>query len=144
MVHPKVRNHGEGPYYGLLRDYEPLDSLVSSSAQVAAPLVSGGPVIRLPEAGLVLTKLPPIRDTVSLPPAPQVGCGWSARGHVTRTHDLIGQASPPVLCPARLYPRGSYPPSHRRGREAKFVPYEPYRGAVAFMENKPGKLGSLG
>ena len=59
-------------------DYEPLDSLVSSSAQVAAPLVSGGPVIRLPEAGLVLTKLPPIRDTVSLPPAPQVGCGWSA------------------------------------------------------------------
>ena len=66
-------------------------ALVSSSAQVAAPLVSGGPVIRLPEAGLVLTKLPPIRDTVSLPPAPQVSCGWSARGHMARCSPLIGQ-----------------------------------------------------
>ena len=112
---------------------------VEASAQEAAAAGEGEKVIRLPEAGLVLTKLPPIRDTVSLPPAPQVGCGWSARGHVTRTHDLIGQASPPVLCPARLYPRGSYPPSHRRSKEPKFVPYEPYRGAVAFMENKPGK-----
>ena len=69
----------------------------------------------------------------------QVSCGWSADAH-----DLIGQASPPILEKARLYPRGSYPPSHRRSKEPKFVPYEPYRGAVAFMENKPGKLGSLG
>ena len=62
---------------------------------------------------------------------------------VSRCSPLIGQASPPILEKARLYPRGSYPPSHRRSKEPKFVPYEPYRGAVAFMENKPGKLSSL-
>ena len=30
-VHPKVRNHGEGPSRGLLRDYEPSDGTFSSS-----------------------------------------------------------------------------------------------------------------
>ena len=65
---------------------------VEASAQEAdAAGEEGEKVIRLPEAGLVLTKLPPIRDTVSLPPAPQVSCGWSARGHVTTCSPLIGQ-----------------------------------------------------
>ena len=141
---PAVQSSGDGSEEVEASGQEDRRSVEASAQEAAAAAGEGEKVIRLPEAGLVLTKLPPIRDTVSLPPAPQVGCGWSARGHVTRTHDLIGQASPPILCQARLYPRGSYPPSHRRGREAKFVPYEPYRGAVAFMENMPGKLGSLG
>jgi len=36
---------------------------------------------------------------------------------------------------AKVYPRGSFPPSVRKRKEPKFVPYEPYRGAVAFMES---------
>ena len=39
----------------------------------------------------------------------------------------------------KVFPRGSYPPSHRRAKEAKFVPYEPYKGAVACMERKESK-----
>ena len=42
----------------------------------------------------------------------------------------------------KVYPRGSYPPTHKRNKEAKFVPYEPYKGAVAFMDINKGK-GSL-
>ena len=99
----------------------PWVALVSSSAQVQPPLVSGGPVIRLPEAGLVLTKLPPIRDTVSLPPAPQVSCGWSARGHVTphSRSDWPGLAARPV--PGAAVPAGQLPalPPPRQGGQVR-------------------------
>ena len=39
----------------------------------------------------------------------------------------------------RVLPRGSYPPAQRRAKEAKFVPYEPYKGAVACMERRQSK-----
>ena len=69
------------------------------------------------EAGLVLDKLPPIVDKVDLPPTP-----------------LTSQAV--VKQRAKVYPRGSYPPTHKKAKEAKFVPYEPYKGAVAHMQEK--------
>jgi len=75
--------------------------------------------IEVPEAGLRLTKLPPIRDTVEMP----------AR---VRSEEAVRERT-------KVFPRGSYPPSHRRAKEAKFVPYEPYKGAVACMERKESK-----
>ena len=63
-----------------------------------------------------LTKLPPIHDTVERPA-------------LVREEEAVRER-------AKVFPRGSYPPSHRRAKEAKFVPYEPYKGAVAFMERK--------
>lgn len=75
--------------------------------------------IEVPEAGLRLTKLPPIRDTVEMP------------ARVSKEEAVRERT--------KVYPRGSYPPSHRRAKEAKFVPYEPYKGAVACMERKESK-----
>ena len=66
-----------------------------------------------------LTKLPPIHDTVERPA-------------LVREEEAVRER-------AKVFPRGSYPPSHRRAKEAKFVPYEPYKGAVAFMERKESK-----
>ena len=76
-------------------------------------------VSQVPEAGLRLTKLPPIRDKVEMP----------AR---VKSEDAVRERT-------KVFPRGSYPPSHRRAKEAKFVPYEPYKGAVACMERKDSK-----
>jgi len=74
-------------------------------------------LIELPEAGLKLTKLPPITDTtVVIPP--------------------VVPKNPLVAVKPKMYPRGSFPPSSKRMKEPKFVPYEPYKGAVAFMETK--------
>ena len=75
-------------------------------------------MIELPEAGLKLEKLPPIHDTVDLPP--------------------VVPESPLVAEKPKVYPKGSYPPTHRKNKEPKFVPYEPYRGAVACMDGKKG------
>merc|ERR1712227_852580 len=75
-----------------------------------------GKKIELPEAGLSLEKLPPIRDKVDLPGPP-----------------LPGPRSVVKENP-KIYPRGSYPPAVKKKKEPKFVPYEPYKGAVAFME----------
>ena len=66
-----------------------------------------------------LTKLPPIHDTVERPA-------------LVREEEAVRER-------AKVFPRGSYPPSHRRAKEAKFVPYEPYKGAVACMERKESK-----
>ena len=76
-------------------------------------------MIELPEAGLKLTKLPPIHDSVDLPP--------------------VVPESPLVAEKPKVYPKGSYPPTHRKNKEPKFVPYEPYRGAVASMDGKKAK-----
>jgi hypothetical protein len=76
--------------------------------------------------GLVLAKLPPIHDSVELRPGRPAGA---------------------KLLPdrAKVFPRGSLPPAVRRQREPKFVPYEPYRGAVTAMEGagsrRPPLLG---
>ena len=79
--------------------------------------------IELPETGgLVVTKLPPIHDTVSLRPSPK-----------RPNQRLIAEK-------ARVYPKGSLPPAVRKQREPKFVPYEPYRGAVAAMEGGGSKV----
>eukprot|EP00092_Neocalanus_flemingeri_P047282 GFUD01053543.1.p1 GENE.GFUD01053543.1~~GFUD01053543.1.p1 ORF type:complete len:474 (+),score=124.90 GFUD01053543.1:61-1482(+) len=76
-------------------------------------------LIELPETGLKLDKLPPISDTVDLPP-------------VIPKNPLVAQKP-------KLYPRGSFSSSGKRMKEPKFVPYEPYRGAVAFMETNVKK-----
>ena len=76
-------------------------------------------VIELPEAGLKLDKLPPIHDIVDLPP--------------------VIPKTPLVAEKPKVYPKGSYPPTHKKNKEPRFVPYEPYKGAVASMEGKKGK-----
>lgn len=76
-------------------------------------------LIIIPDAGLKLDKLPPISDNVDLPP--------------------IVPNNPLVIEKPKVYPRGSYPPSSKRMKEPKFVPYEPYKGAVAFMDNNVKK-----
>jgi len=76
------------------------------------------PLIVIPDAGLKLDKLPPISDTVDLPP--------------------LVPKNPLVAEKPKMYPRGSYPPG-KRMKEPKFVPYEPYKGAVAFMEKNVKK-----
>jgi len=78
-------------------------------------------LIELPETGLKLDKLPPISDSVDLPP--------------------VVPKNPLVAEKPKLYPRGSYPPTGKRMKEPKFVPYEPYKGAVAFMETSVRKGG---
>ena len=75
-------------------------------------------MIELPEAGLKLEKLPPIHDSVDLPP--------------------VVPESPLVAEKPKVYPKGSYPPTHRRNKEPRFVPYEPYKGAVVAMDGKKG------
>jgi len=73
-------------------------------------------MIELPEAGLSLEKLPPIHDNVDLPGPP-----------LPAPRSVVKQNP-------KIYPRGSYPPAVKKKKEPKFVPYEPYKGAVAFME----------
>merc|ERR1719234_2796215 len=86
----------------------------------------------LPEAGgLVISKLPPIHDDVDLRPTP------------TKPGERLVVAEK-----AKVYSKGTLPPAVRKQREPKFVPYEPYKGAVSFLENnssrKVPKLGRSG
>jgi len=89
--------------------------------EILETLTKDRKLIEIPETGLKLDKLPPIIDTVDLPP------------NVPK--------NPLVAEKPKLYPRGSYPPSGKRMKEPKFVPYEPYKGAVAFMEKNVMKGG---
>merc|ERR1719483_522822 len=84
--------------------------------EILETLSKDAQLIVLPETGLKLTKLPPITDNVDLPP--------------------VVPKNPLVAIKPKLYPRGSFPPTSKRMKEPKFVPYEPYKGAVAFMETK--------
>jgi len=72
------------------------------------------------EKNLSLEKLPPPRDQkfIDLSPPPK---------------PLIAEKK------IKVYPKGSLPPSVKKQREPKFVPYEPYKGAVAAMENRDTK-----
>ena len=35
-----------------------------------------------------------------------------------------------------MYPKGTYPPAVKKAKEARFVPCEPYKGAVSPLGNK--------
>merc|ERR1719400_558983 len=100
----------------------PPDVVVNSPAAVEskpAQQVQAEKMIELPEAGLKLEKLPPIHDSVDLPP--------------------VVPDSPLVAEKPKVYPKGSYPPTHRKNKEPRFVPYEPYKGAVVAMDGKKAK-----
>lgn len=52
-------------------------------------------------------------------------------------------SSPLVLEKPKMFPKGTYPPSVKKHREAKFVPYEPYKGAVTpFIQTKLNRKSS--
>lgn len=97
----------------------PPEVAVHSPATAESKPDQGEKMIELPEAGLKLEKLPPIRDNVDLPP--------------------VVPESPLVAEKPKVYPKGSYPPTHRKSKEPRFVPYEPYKGAVASMDGKKAK-----
>merc|ERR1719234_2401928 len=115
--------------------------LLTSVPAASAPSVESANIIRkpagllLPEAGgLVISKLPPIHDDVDLRPTP------------TKPGERLVAAEK-----AKVYPKGTLPPAVRKQREPKFVPYEPYKGAVSFLDSscsrKPplsGRGGSSG
>jgi len=121
------REQGDGMEKPCAAVSQPAESksreIVESMKQDKQLLVKTGAqdkqLIIIPDAGLKLDKLPPIADNVDLPP--------------------MVPSNPLVAEKPKLYPRGSYPPSVKRMKEPKFVPYEPYKGAVAFMETKGNK-----
>jgi len=81
----------------------------------------------LPEAGgLVISKLPPIHDDVDLRPTP------------TKPGERLVAAEK-----AKVYPKGTLPPAVRKQREPKFVPYEPYKGAVSFLDSSSSRKPPL-
>jgi len=85
---------------------------ISEDDSLLCPALPGGNSL---EKALVGRSLPPILDNVDLrPPAP--------------SQPLIAESK------AKVYPKGSLPPALKKQREPKFVPYEPYKGATAFME----------
>ena len=96
----------------------PPDVVALSPATAESKPAPAEKMIDLPEAGLKLEKLPPIHDNVDLPP--------------------VVPESPLVAEKPKVYPKGSYPPTHRRNKEPRFVPYEPYKGAVVAMDGKKG------
>ena len=65
---------------------------------------------------LSLARLPPITDNVELKPK-------------LPTKPLVQEK-------AKVYPKGSYPPTVKKAREPKFVPYEPYKGAVTPLRSQ--------
>jgi len=100
---------------------EIVESLKQDKQLLVKTIAQDKQLIIIPDAGLKLDKLPPISDNVNLPP-------------MIPNNPLVAEKP-------KLYPRGSYPPSVKRMKEPKFVPYEPYKGAVAFMEKKVIKGG---
>merc|ERR1719234_2041132 len=99
----------------------------------SAPSMDSANIIRkpagllLPEAGgLVISKLPPIHDDVDLRPTP------------TKPGERLVAAEK-----AKVYPKGTLPPAVRKQREPKFVPYEPYKGAVSFLDSSSSRKPPL-
>jgi len=106
-----------------------------NSGPPSAPSImeSAGNIIRkpagllLPEAGgLVISKLPPIHDDVNLRPTPR------------KPGERLVAAEK-----AKVYPKGTLPPAVRKQREPKFVPYEPYKGAVSFLDSSSSRKPPL-
>lgn len=114
VIHSSGASQGEGGERqegdGMER---PPDVAVLSPSSGESKPVQAEKMIELPEAGLKLEKLPPIQDNVDLPP--------------------VVPQSPLVAEKPKVYPKGSYPPTHRKNKEPRFVPYEPYKAAVATM-----------
>ena len=80
-------------------------------------------MVQTPETKVKTSKPPPIADRIDLTP------------------NL--PSSPLVLEKPKLFPKGTYPPSVKKHREAKFVPYEPYKGAVKpFIQTKLNRKSS--
>merc|ERR1719234_1584111 len=112
--------------------------LLTSVPSTSAPSLESANIIRkmesaniirkpagllLPEAGgLVISKLPPIHDDVDLRPTP------------TKPGERLVAAEK-----AKVYPKGTLPPTVRKQREPKFVPYEPYKGAVSFLDSSSSR-----
>jgi len=67
--------------------------------------------IVLPDTGVALDMIPPISDKVDIRP-------------VLPTSALVKEK-------AKIYPKGTYPQAVKKAREARFVPCEPYKGAVS-------------
>merc|ERR1719234_1666741 len=107
--------------------------LLTSVPAASAPSMESANIIRkpagllLPEAGgLVISKLPPIHDDVDLRPTP------------TKPGERLVAAEK-----AKVYPKGTLPPAVRKQREPKFVPYEPYKGAVSFLDSSSSRKPPL-
>merc|ERR1719234_2358128 len=107
--------------------------LLTSVPAASAPSMESANIIRkpagllLPEAGgLVISKLPPIHDDVDLRPTP------------TKPGERLVAAEK-----AKGYPKGTLPPAVRKQREPKFVPYEPYKGAVSFLDSSSSRKPPL-
>jgi len=111
----------------------PLNSGTASALSMESANIIRKPAgLLLPEAGgLVISKLPPIHDNVDIRPTP------------TKPGERLMAAEK-----AKVYPKGTLPPAVRKQREPKFVPYEPYKGAVAFLDSgssrKPPLFGRGG
>jgi len=109
------------PVHRVVEESAPMAPMSSPVSTTTSPSARSSVerMIELPEAGLKMEKLPPIHDNVTMPP-------------LIRTDSIIREKP-------KVYARGSYPPTHKRNKEAKFVPYEPYKGAVAFMVSNKAK-----
>jgi len=115
----RVRQQGDGMEVTSTPKAQPEEL---SLRQIVA---STGGDLSLPSSNglLLLSKLPPILDKVELLPSIPT--------------------SPLVLEKPKLYPKGSYPAAAaagRKTREPKFVPYEPYKGAVSHITDQPRKV----
>jgi len=111
-----VRQQGDGMEEEVLILNQPQEEVSDKPpSEVHKILAETAPGVRLPETGITLARLPPINDKVELlPTVPK---------------------SPLVMEKPKVYPKGTYPPSVMKAREAKFVPYEPYKGAVTQFTN---------
>jgi len=111
-----VRQQGDGMEEEVLILNKPQEEVSDKPpSEVHKILAETAPGVRLPETGITLARLPPINDKVELlPTVPK---------------------SPLVMEKPKVYPKGTYPPSVMKAREAKFVPYEPYKGAVTQFTN---------
>lgn len=78
---------------------------------------SGQKLIHLPQTNIVLEKLPPIRDQVNMEPQ-------------TPSTPLVPI---PTTNPVRSAEKNGF----KKDKEPKFVPYEPYKGAVTPLTSKP-------
>jgi len=111
------RQQGDGMEVPTSRKPTVDDAVKASAADILSLLPpSPAPANLLPDTSLSLTKLPPIMDKVELLP------------HLPN--------APLVLEKPKVYPKGRFPPGVKKNREPKFVPYEPYKGAVTSFTDK--------
>jgi len=110
------RQQGDGMEVPTSRKPTADDTAVKSSPAEILSLLPPSPAPLLRDTSLSITKLPPILDKVELVP------------HLPN--------APLVLEKPKVYPKGRFPPGVKKNREPKFVPYEPYKGAVTSFTDK--------